>query len=85
MFHADLHIAAKRCQAMRDLIVLHPGGRADAESLSKFQHMTAAAAPANEDRRIRKRLEDVKQELAGAGPQNAGGLWGIPASKCPTK
>ncbi len=49
MPHVDLYIARKYCQEMRDLIVHHTGGWADAASLSRFQQMTAAAASAVDD------------------------------------
>ena len=61
---ADLYIARKHCQAMRDLIVHHTGGWADAESLNKFQHVTAAAASAVEDPEC-KHLASAIIELAG--------------------
>lgn len=49
MHHADLLTAREHCQAMHDLIVHHTGGWADADSLDKFQRMTAAAAAAMDD------------------------------------
>lgn len=64
MPHADLHIATEHCQAMRDLIVHHTGGWADAESLNKFQHMTAAAASVMYDLEC-KHLASAIVELAG--------------------
>ena len=63
MPHADLFIATKHCQAMRDLIVHHTGGWADAESLNKFQQMAAAAASAVDDLEC-KHLASAIAELA---------------------
>jgi hypothetical protein len=63
MPHADLYIATNHCQDMRDLIVHHTGGWADAESLNKFQQMTAAAASAVDDLEC-KHLASAIVELA---------------------
>ena len=63
MPHADLYIATNHCQDMRDLIVHHTGGWADAESLNKFQQMTAAAASAVDDLEC-KHLASAIIELA---------------------
>lgn len=63
MPHADLYIATKHCHAMRDLIVHHTGGWADAESLNRFRHMTAAAASAVDDREC-KHLASAIVDLA---------------------
>ena len=63
MPHADLYIATEHCRAMRDLIVLHTGGWADAESLNRFRHMAAAAASAVDDLEC-KHLASAIVELA---------------------
>jgi len=49
MPHADLFIAGKYCQSMRDLIVVHTGGWQDDHSLQRFQEMAAAAAASVDD------------------------------------
>ena len=63
MPHADLYIATNHCQDMRDLIVHHTGGWADAASLNKFQQLTAAAASAVDDLEC-KHLASAIVELA---------------------
>jgi hypothetical protein len=69
MPHVDLYIARKYCQEMRDLIVHHAGGWADAASLSKFQQVTAAAASAVDDLECR--------HLASAIAEFAGDLFSV--------
>ena len=63
MPHVDLYLARKHCQAMRELIVHHTGGWADAESLGKFQRMAAMAAAAVDDLEC-KHLASALVELA---------------------
>ena len=49
MPNSDLFIAAKHCEAMRDFIVMHPGGRQDDASLKTIRHLARAAASAVDD------------------------------------
>ena len=49
MPNADLFIAAKHCEAMRDLVVIQPGGRKDDASLSRIRQLARAAASAADD------------------------------------
>lgn len=49
MPQSNLYEAQKHCDAMRELIVQHTGGWADAASLEKFQQMAQSAAAAVED------------------------------------
>lgn len=46
MPYADLFIAAKHCQLMRDLVIVHTGGWHDDPSLRQMHDMAAAAASA---------------------------------------
>ena len=69
MPYADLYIGTKYCQDMRELIVHHTGGWADAESLKKFQHMTAAAAAVMEDlecKHLASAISDLARDLFSA-------------------
>ena len=59
MPHADLYIAGKYCQSMRDLIVVHTGGWQDDHSLQRFQEMAAAAAASVDD----KECKDLAAEI----------------------
>lgn len=49
MPNADIFIAAKHCQAMRDLIVMHTGGWQDDASLRTIRQLARAAASAVDD------------------------------------
>ncbi len=49
MPNADLFIAAKHCQAMRELIVMKAGGGQDDASLKSIRHLARAAASAVDD------------------------------------
>lgn len=49
MPNTDLFIAAKHCQAMRDVIVMRTGGREDDASLMSIRRLARAAAAAVDD------------------------------------
>ena len=70
MPYADLDIARKHCQEIRELVARHPGGACDERALQKLQQACRAATSAVSDRECRERagaLEDYACEVfAGA-------------------
>lgn len=59
MPNADLFIAAKHCQAMREFIVMHTGGRQDDASLSSLRKLARAAASAVDDSECKDLAETI--------------------------
>jgi len=71
MPYADLDLARKHCEDMRELVARHAGGARDERALQKLQQSCRAATSAVGDRECRERagaLEDYACELfIGAG------------------